>query len=105
LGNQLAPSLWLHETPNAEPGAKHGSYRSWADYAVPGGKSKDKCPSRLPRRRMPILLCTWITLAEFRGACASIDWPGAVVRRAAGVPVPIMSTLYALLKPWATPRA
>ena len=32
---------------------------------------------------------------------------GAVVRRAAaaGVPVPIMSTLYALLKPWATPRA
>jgi 2-dehydropantoate 2-reductase len=32
---------------------------------------------------------------------------GAVVRRAAkaGVPVPIMSTLYALLKPWAAPRA
>ena len=32
---------------------------------------------------------------------------GAVVRRAAaaGVPVPIMSTLYALLKPWASPRA
>ena len=32
---------------------------------------------------------------------------GAVVRRAAraGVPVPIMSTLYAVLKPWATPRA
>lgn len=32
---------------------------------------------------------------------------GAVVRRAAqaGVPVPIMSTLYAVLKPWAHPRA
>jgi 2-dehydropantoate 2-reductase len=32
---------------------------------------------------------------------------GAVIRRAAaaGVPVPITSTLYALLKPWATPRA
>jgi 2-dehydropantoate 2-reductase len=32
---------------------------------------------------------------------------GSVVRRArrAGVPVPIMSTLYALLKPWADPRA
>lgn len=32
---------------------------------------------------------------------------GSVVRRAerAGVPVPIMSTLYAVLKPWATPRA
>jgi 2-dehydropantoate 2-reductase len=32
---------------------------------------------------------------------------GALVRRAAraGVPVPIMSTLYAVLKPWATPRA
>jgi 2-dehydropantoate 2-reductase len=32
---------------------------------------------------------------------------GAVVRRAAraGVPVPIMSTLYAVLKPWASPRA
>jgi 2-dehydropantoate 2-reductase len=32
---------------------------------------------------------------------------GAVVRRAAAaaVPVPIMSTLYALLKPWASPRA
>jgi len=32
---------------------------------------------------------------------------GSVVRRAAkaGVPVPIMSTLYALLKPWAAPRA
>jgi 2-dehydropantoate 2-reductase len=32
---------------------------------------------------------------------------GALVRRAAaaGVPVPIMSTLYALLKPWASPRA
>jgi 2-dehydropantoate 2-reductase len=32
---------------------------------------------------------------------------GSVVRRArqAGVPVPIMSTLYALLKPWAHPRA
>ncbi len=32
---------------------------------------------------------------------------GAVVRRAAklGVPVPIMSTLYAVLKPWAAPRA
>lgn len=31
---------------------------------------------------------------------------GAVVRRAerAGVPVPIMSTLYAVLKPWASPR-
>lgn len=32
---------------------------------------------------------------------------GSVVRRAAraGVPVPVMSTLYALLKPWALPRA
>ena len=32
---------------------------------------------------------------------------GSVVRRAAqaGVPVPIMSTLYAVLKPWADPRA
>jgi 2-dehydropantoate 2-reductase len=32
---------------------------------------------------------------------------GALVRRAAaaGVPVPIMATLYALLKPWASPRA
>jgi len=32
---------------------------------------------------------------------------GAVVRRAsrAGVPVPIMATLYAVLKPWANPRA
>ena len=32
---------------------------------------------------------------------------GSVVRRAgrAGVPVPIMSTLYAVLKPWAAPRA
>ena len=32
---------------------------------------------------------------------------GSVVRRAAraGVAVPIMSTLYAVLKPWATPRA
>jgi 2-dehydropantoate 2-reductase len=32
---------------------------------------------------------------------------GAVVRRAsrAGVPVPIMATLYAVLKPWASPRA
>jgi 2-dehydropantoate 2-reductase len=32
---------------------------------------------------------------------------GALVRRAAaaGVPVPIMSTLYAVLKPWASPRA
>jgi len=32
---------------------------------------------------------------------------GSVVRRArkAGVPAPIMSTLYALLKPWADPRA
>ena len=32
---------------------------------------------------------------------------GAVVRRAAqaGVPVPIISTLYAVLKPWARPRA
>lgn len=32
---------------------------------------------------------------------------GAVVRRAAraGVPVPITSTLYAVLKPWASPRA
>lgn len=32
---------------------------------------------------------------------------GAVVRRAAkaGVPVPIMSALYAVLKPWAVPRA
>ena len=32
---------------------------------------------------------------------------GSVVRRAArvGVPVPIISTLYAVLKPWATPRA
>jgi 2-dehydropantoate 2-reductase len=32
---------------------------------------------------------------------------GAVVRRAerAGVPAPIMSTLYAVLKPWASPRA
>jgi 2-dehydropantoate 2-reductase len=32
---------------------------------------------------------------------------GSVVRRAAkaGVPVPIMATLYALLKPWAHPRA
>lgn len=32
---------------------------------------------------------------------------GSVVRRAAraGVPVPVMSTLYALLKPWAVPRA
>jgi len=32
---------------------------------------------------------------------------GALVRRAAaaGVPVPIMSTLYALLKPWESPRA
>jgi 2-dehydropantoate 2-reductase len=32
---------------------------------------------------------------------------GAVVRRAsrAGVPVPIMTTLYAVLKPWANPRA
>lgn len=32
---------------------------------------------------------------------------GAVVRRAerAGVPTPIMSTLYAVLKPWASPRA
>ena len=32
---------------------------------------------------------------------------GAVVRRAAraGVPVPIMSTLYAVLKPWADPAA
>jgi ketopantoate reductase len=31
---------------------------------------------------------------------------GAVVRRAAkaGVPVPIMSALYAVLKPWAAPR-
>lgn len=31
---------------------------------------------------------------------------GALVRRAAaaGVPVPIMSTLYAVLRPWATPR-
>ena len=31
---------------------------------------------------------------------------GAIVRRAAraGVPVPIMSTLYAVLKPWASPR-
>ena len=39
---------------------------TWADYAVPGGKSKDKCPSRLPRRRLPILPCTRIALAEFR---------------------------------------
>jgi 2-dehydropantoate 2-reductase len=32
---------------------------------------------------------------------------GSVVRRAAraGVPVPIMTTLYAVLKPWASPRA
>ena len=32
---------------------------------------------------------------------------GSVVRRAARarVPVPIISTLYAVLKPWATPRA
>jgi 2-dehydropantoate 2-reductase len=32
---------------------------------------------------------------------------GSVVRRAAraGVPVPIISTLYSVLKPWATPRA
>jgi 2-dehydropantoate 2-reductase len=32
---------------------------------------------------------------------------GSVVRRAAraGIPVPIMSTLYAVLKPWALPRA
>jgi 2-dehydropantoate 2-reductase len=32
---------------------------------------------------------------------------GAVVRRAAraGVPVPVMSTLYAVLKPWASPHA
>jgi 2-dehydropantoate 2-reductase len=32
---------------------------------------------------------------------------GAVVRRAerAGVPVPIMSALYAVLRPWATPPA
>ena len=32
---------------------------------------------------------------------------GAVVRRAARakLPVPIMSTLYAVLKPWADPRA
>jgi 2-dehydropantoate 2-reductase len=31
---------------------------------------------------------------------------GAVVRRAAraGVPVPVISTLYAVLKPWAQPR-
>jgi 2-dehydropantoate 2-reductase len=32
---------------------------------------------------------------------------GSVVRRAqrTGVPVPIMTTLYAVLKPWATPPA
>ena len=73
---------------------------------VPVAPDIDRPHSRLRRRDIPPTMRSSLLIDLSTGKRIEVEaLQGAVVRRAAraGVPVPIMSTLYAVLKPWAQP--